>query len=111
VESHLHGRDQVFEDGAGAERVREPDGSEITEAKLESELKVVRAEAIASGDADLHALGSYQGIPVLLPAACLKAHRHLKAQRLARLLAAPKLPFPEVPILYALADGYLSRPD
>ena len=31
-----------------------------------------RAEAIVSGDADLHALGSYQGIPVLSPADCLK---------------------------------------
>ena len=31
-----------------------------------------RAEAIVSGDADLHALGSYQGIAVLSPADCVK---------------------------------------
>ncbi len=31
-----------------------------------------RAEAIISGDADLHALGSYQGIPVLSPSDCLR---------------------------------------
>jgi len=31
-----------------------------------------RAEAIISGDDDLHALGSYQGIPVLSPSDCLR---------------------------------------
>ena len=31
-----------------------------------------RAEAIVSGDADLHPLGNYQGISVLSPADCLK---------------------------------------
>ncbi len=29
------------------------------------------AQAIISGDADLHALGSYQGIPILSPTAAL----------------------------------------
>jgi hypothetical protein len=31
-----------------------------------------RAEAIVSGDDDLRTLGSYQGIPVLSPAGCLR---------------------------------------
>jgi len=31
-----------------------------------------RAEAIISGDDDLQALGSYQGIPVFSPADCLR---------------------------------------
>ena len=51
MEDPLHGREQVFEDSAGAEHpiefgkdLREPGGIEITEAELESELKAVRAE-------------------------------------------------------------------
>jgi predicted nucleic acid-binding protein len=31
-----------------------------------------RAEAIVSGDQDLHALGTYKGIPILTPAECLQ---------------------------------------
>ncbi len=34
-----------------------------------------RAETIVSGDDDLQALGSYQGIPILSPADCLKRLR------------------------------------
>jgi predicted nucleic acid-binding protein len=31
-----------------------------------------RADAIVSGDEDLHALGNYRGIPVLPPTDCLR---------------------------------------
>jgi len=47
--------------------LRDPDGTQVLACAL-----AARAEAIVSGDADLHALGSYQGIPVLSPADCLK---------------------------------------
>lgn len=47
--------------------LRDPDDALVLACAL-----AARAEAIVSGDADLHALGSYQGIPVLSPADCLK---------------------------------------
>ena len=47
--------------------LRDPDDTQVLACAL-----AARAEAIVSGDADLHALGSYQGIPVLSPADCLK---------------------------------------
>ena len=47
--------------------LRDPDDAHVLACAL-----AARAEAIVSGDADLHALGSYQGIPVLSPADCLK---------------------------------------
>lgn len=46
--------------------LRDPDDVHVLACAL-----AARAEAIASGDADLHALGSYQGIPILSPAGCL----------------------------------------
>ena len=48
-------------------RLRDPDDTAVLACAL-----AARADAIVSGDADLHALGSYQGIPVLSPADCLK---------------------------------------
>ena len=50
-----------------AARLRDPDDAAVLACAL-----AARAEAIVSGDADLHALGSYQGIPVLSPAECLR---------------------------------------
>lgn len=47
--------------------LRDPDDAAVLACAL-----AARAEAIVSGDADLHALDSYQGIPVLSPADCLK---------------------------------------
>jgi putative PIN family toxin of toxin-antitoxin system len=47
--------------------LRDPDDAHILACAL-----AARAEAIVSGDADLHALGSYQGIAVLSPADCVK---------------------------------------
>lgn len=47
--------------------LRDPDDVAVLACAL-----AARAEAIVSGDDDLHALGSYQGIPVLSPADCLK---------------------------------------
>ena len=47
--------------------LRDPDDAAVLACAL-----AIRAEAIVSGDADLHALGSYQDIPVLSPADCLK---------------------------------------
>lgn len=47
--------------------LRDPDDASVLACAL-----AARADAIVSGDADLHALGSYQGIPVLSPADCLK---------------------------------------
>ena len=48
-------------------RLRDPDDAAVLACAL-----AARAEAIVSGDDDLHALGSYQDIPVLSPADCLK---------------------------------------
>ena len=47
--------------------LRDPDDAPIIACAL-----AARAEAIVSGDADLHVLGSYQGISILSPADCLK---------------------------------------
>ena len=47
--------------------LRDPDDAHVLACAL-----AARAEAIVSGDADLHALGSYQGIPVLSPADCVR---------------------------------------
>lgn len=47
--------------------LRDPDDVHVLACAL-----AARAEAIVSGDADLHALGSYQGIAVLSPADCVK---------------------------------------
>ncbi len=47
--------------------LRDPDDAAVLACAL-----AARAEAIVSGDGDLHALGSYQGIPVLSPADCLR---------------------------------------
>ncbi len=48
-------------------RLRDPDDAAVLACAL-----AARAEAIVSGDDDLHALGSYQGIPVLSPGDCLR---------------------------------------
>ena len=48
-------------------RLRDPDDAAILACAL-----AARAEAIVSGDADLHALGNYQGIPILSPDQCLQ---------------------------------------
>ena len=48
-------------------RLRDPDDAAVLACAL-----AARAEAIISGDDDLHALGHYQGIPVLSPAQCLQ---------------------------------------
>ncbi len=48
-------------------RLRDPDDAAVLACAL-----AARAEAIVSGDDDLHALGSYQDIPVLSPADCLE---------------------------------------
>ena len=50
-----------------AARLRDPDDAAVLACAL-----AARAEAIVSGDADLHPLGNYQGISVLSPADCLK---------------------------------------
>ncbi len=47
--------------------LRDPDDATVLACAL-----AARAEAIVSGDDDLQALGSYQGIPILSPAACLQ---------------------------------------
>lgn len=47
--------------------LRDPDDAHVLACAL-----TARAEAIVSGDADLHALGSYQGIAVLSPADCVR---------------------------------------
>lgn len=49
-----------------APALRDPDDAAVLACAL-----AARAQAIVSGDDDLHALGSYQGIPVLSPAQCL----------------------------------------
>jgi len=48
-------------------RLRDPDDAAVLACAL-----AARVEAIVSGDEDLHALGSCQGIPILSPAECLK---------------------------------------
>lgn len=48
-------------------RLRDPDDAAVLACAL-----AARADAIVSGDDDLHALGTYQGIPVLSPADCLR---------------------------------------
>lgn len=58
--------------GGNPERLIELAGEGSIELFTSEALLATRAEAIVSGDADLHALGSYQGIPVLSPADCLK---------------------------------------
>lgn len=47
--------------------LRDPDDAAVLACAL-----AARADAIVSGDADLHALGDYRGIVVLSPADCLK---------------------------------------
>jgi hypothetical protein len=47
--------------------LRDPDDAHVLACAL-----AARAEAIVSGDTDLHALGSYQGIPVISPADCVR---------------------------------------
>lgn len=47
--------------------LRDPDDTAILACAI-----AARAEAIVSGDADLHALGSYRGIPILSPADCVR---------------------------------------
>ena len=47
--------------------LRDPDDAAVLACAL-----AARAEAIISGDDDLQALGSYQGIPVLSPSDCLR---------------------------------------
>ena len=46
--------------------LRDPDDAAVLACAL-----AARAEVIVSGDADLHALGNYQGIPILSPATAL----------------------------------------
>jgi hypothetical protein len=48
-------------------QLRDPDDAAVLACAL-----AAQANAIVSGDADLHALGSYQGIPVLSPAQTLQ---------------------------------------
>lgn len=47
--------------------LRDPDDAAVLACAL-----AARADAIVSGDDDLHALGAYQNIPVLTPAECLQ---------------------------------------
>ena len=47
--------------------LRDPDDAAVLACAL-----AARADAIVSGDGDLHALGNYQSISVLSPADCLK---------------------------------------
>jgi putative PIN family toxin of toxin-antitoxin system len=47
--------------------LRDPNDAHVLACAL-----AARAEAIVSGDDDLHAMGGYQGIPVLSPADCLR---------------------------------------
>lgn len=50
-----------------AAQLRDPDDAAVLACAL-----AARADAIASGDDDLLALGSYQGIGILSPAKCLR---------------------------------------
>ena len=47
--------------------LRDPDDAAVLACAL-----AARADAIVSGDGDLHALGNYQSIPVLSPADCFR---------------------------------------
>ena len=47
--------------------LRDPDDRAVLACAI-----AARAEAIVSGDADLHALGSYRNIPILSPAECVR---------------------------------------
>ena len=47
--------------------LRDPDDAAVLACAL-----AARVDAIVSGDDDLHALGTYQGIPILSPADCLR---------------------------------------
>jgi hypothetical protein len=47
--------------------LRDPDDAAVLACAL-----AARADAIVSGDDDLHALGNYQGIPILSPAQCVQ---------------------------------------
>ena len=47
--------------------LRDPDDAHVLACAL-----AARAEAIVSGDADLHAIGKFQGITVLSPADCVR---------------------------------------
>lgn len=47
--------------------LRDPDDTAVLACAI-----AARAEAIVSGDADLHVLGSYRGIPILSPAVCAR---------------------------------------
>jgi len=48
-------------------RLRDPDDAAVLACALAGSV-----DAIVSGDADLHALGTYKGIPILSPAQCLR---------------------------------------
>lgn len=48
-------------------RLRDPDDAAVLGCALSG-----RADAIVTGDDDLHALGSYRGIPILTAAECLE---------------------------------------
>ena len=48
-------------------QLRDPDDAAVLSCAL-----AAQAEAIVSGDADLHALGTYHAIPILTPADCLR---------------------------------------
>ena len=47
--------------------LRDPDDAAVLACAI-----AARADAIVSGDDDLHALGNYQNIPILTPAECLQ---------------------------------------
>lgn len=50
-----------------APALRDPDDAAVLACAL-----AARADAVVSGDGDLHTLGTYQGILILSPADCLK---------------------------------------
>jgi len=47
-------------------RLRDPDDASVLACAL-----AARADAIVTGDSDLHALCSYEGIPIFTPAECI----------------------------------------
>lgn len=47
------------------DRLRDPDDASVLACAL-----AARADAVVTGDADLHALGSYNGISILTPGEC-----------------------------------------